>query len=83
MLNLVAGVITFIAFFVILFTKKYPDSLYNIAVMARRYQFRVITYAMFMREPLASCMSFVKHVLRSPNNKCANRHAREIDAQCR
>ena len=50
-LNLVAGVITFIAFFVILFTKKYPDSLYNIAVMARRYQFRVITYAMFMREP--------------------------------
>ena len=50
-LNLVAGVITFIAFFVILFTKKYPDSLFNIAVMCRRYQFRVFTYAMFMREP--------------------------------
>ena len=49
-LNTVANVITFIAFFVILFTKKYPDSLFNITVMTRRYQFRVLTYAWFMRE---------------------------------
>jgi len=49
-LNLVAGVLTFIAFFTILFTKQYPESLFNITAMARRYQFRVITYALFMRE---------------------------------
>jgi hypothetical protein len=49
-LNLVASAITFIAFFIILFTKQYPESLFNLVAMARRYQFRVITYALFMRE---------------------------------
>ena len=34
--------LTFIAFFVILFTKKYPESLFNIVAMTRRYQFRVL-----------------------------------------
>ncbi|HMK10690.1 MAG TPA: DUF4389 domain-containing protein, partial [Acidimicrobiales bacterium] len=49
-LQIIANVITFIAFFTILFTKKYPDSLFNIVAMTRRYQYRVLTYALFMRE---------------------------------
>ncbi len=50
-LTIVANVITFIAFFTILFTKTYPESLFNIVAMTRRYQYRVLTYALFMREP--------------------------------
>jgi Domain of unknown function (DUF4389) len=50
-LTIVANVITLIAFFAILFTRTYPESLYNIVAMTRRYQYRVLTYALFMREP--------------------------------
>jgi Domain of unknown function (DUF4389) len=50
-LTIVANVLTFIAFFAILFTKTYPESLFNIVAMTRRYQYRVLTYALFMREP--------------------------------
>ncbi len=50
-LSLVAQAITFIAFFFILFTKKYPESLFNVVAMTYRYQYRVYSYAAFMREP--------------------------------
>ena len=43
--------LTFIAFFIILFTKEYPESLFNVMVMCERYQYRVMSYAMFLREP--------------------------------
>ena len=50
-LSLVAQAITFIAFFFILFTKKYPESLFNVVTMTYRYQYRVYSYAAFLREP--------------------------------
>jgi hypothetical protein len=49
-LRVLTNVLTFIAFFAILFTKKYPEGLFNLTVMALRYQWRVQTYAVFMRE---------------------------------
>ena len=39
-LQIIANVLTFIAFFAILFTKTYPESLFNIVAMTRRYQYR-------------------------------------------
>ena len=44
-------VITLIAFFTVLFTKKIPDSLFNMIVMSHRYSWRVASYALWMREP--------------------------------
>jgi hypothetical protein len=49
-LMLVSAVITFIAFFSILFTKKYPRSMFDFVVSAYRYQWRVNSYAYFMRQ---------------------------------
>ena len=49
-LSALSGVITFIAFFAILFTKRYPEGLFNVAVMAQRYSWRVVSFALFMRE---------------------------------
>lgn len=49
-LELLAGAVTFIAFFAILFTKKYPDGLFGVATMAYRYSYRVGTFALYMRE---------------------------------
>ena len=49
-LNFLTGVLTFIAFFAILFTKKYPEPMFNLVVMAYRYQWRVNSYVLFMRE---------------------------------
>ena len=49
-LKFFAGVLTFLAFFAILFTKKYPESMFNVVVMAYRYEWRVNSYAWFMRE---------------------------------
>lgn len=50
-LSLIVSVLTFVAFFAILFTKVYPESLFNVTVMCERYQYRVMTYGMFLREP--------------------------------
>ena len=49
-LQFLSGVMTFIAFFSILFTKKYPKGMFSVTVMAYRYQWRVSSYMMFMRE---------------------------------
>ena len=42
--------VTFVAFFAILFTKKYPEGLFRFSVMAQRYNWRVGSFALFMRE---------------------------------
>jgi hypothetical protein len=49
-LNLVLGVITFIAWFAILFTGNYPEGMFHFAVSIHRFQWRAGTYAAFMRE---------------------------------
>ena len=49
-LKMFAGVLTFISFFAILFTKKFPEPMFNIIVMAFRYEWRVNSYAWFLRE---------------------------------
>jgi hypothetical protein len=49
-LQALLGAVTFVAFFAILFTKKYPEGLFKFAVMAERYNWRVTSYALFMRE---------------------------------
>ncbi|HEV8297881.1 MAG TPA: DUF4389 domain-containing protein [Acidimicrobiales bacterium] len=49
-LNAVSGVIWIISFFAVLFTESIPEGLFNLQVMIHRYQARVTTYALFMRE---------------------------------
>lgn len=49
-LEILAGAVTFVAFFAILFTKKYPEGLFKVAVMAYRYGYRVGTFMVYMRE---------------------------------
>jgi len=41
--------VVLISLFTILFTKQIPDGLYNFAVMVLRYQWRVTSYAVFLR----------------------------------
>jgi len=50
-LNIVLNVITFIAWFAILFTGNYPPGLFDVAAGVMRYQWRVGTFYLFMREP--------------------------------
>lgn len=50
-LGLLAGVATFLAFFAIVFTKTYPEGLFKMAVMSMRYNWRVGSYVMYLREP--------------------------------
>jgi hypothetical protein len=50
-LQLASGVLTFIAFFAILFTARIPEGIFNFIVAVHRYQWRVTTYLFFMREP--------------------------------
>ncbi|HEX2058203.1 MAG TPA: DUF4389 domain-containing protein [Actinomycetota bacterium] len=50
-LSVLIGAITFIAFFAILFTKKYPEGLFKFAVMVNRYNWRLWSYVMYVREP--------------------------------
>jgi hypothetical protein len=48
--NAGVGVLTMISFFTILFTEKIPDGIFNFMVMGYRYQWRVASYVLFMRE---------------------------------
>lgn len=49
-LRALSGVLTVISFFAVLFTEKVPEGIYNLQVMALRYQLRVTAYAGFMHE---------------------------------
>jgi len=49
-LRTLRGVLMLIAFFAILFTKKIPRAIFDMAVMTMRYDWRVSTYALWMRE---------------------------------
>jgi hypothetical protein len=49
-LSLVMSVLTFIAFFAILFTKKYPDSLFTFAVGIQRWTYNVYAYVGLLRD---------------------------------
>ena len=50
-LSVLTGAITIVAFFAILFTKKYPEGLFGFAVMAARYNWRMWSYVTYVREP--------------------------------
>lgn len=49
-LQFLQGACTVIAFFAILFTKKYPEGLFKVVVMCTRYQWRAYSYILWMRE---------------------------------
>ena len=49
-LNIALGVVTIIAFFAILFTKKYPEGLFKFAVGVRRWQANVSAYVGLLRD---------------------------------
>jgi hypothetical protein len=49
-LGLAAGVVGFIAFFAILFTKRYPEGLFRFVVGVNRYAQRVVAYASLLRD---------------------------------
>lgn len=50
-LRSVAGVLAFISFFTILFTGSIPDGIYQFQAMHLRYQWRVTSYFLWLREP--------------------------------
>lgn len=50
-LQIVVGVISVIAWFSILFTGEYPESMFDFVVGVMRFQWRASTYYLFMREP--------------------------------
>jgi hypothetical protein len=49
-LSVLSGAITFVAFFAILFTKRYPEGLFKVAAMTWRYNWRVLSYVLYLRE---------------------------------
>jgi hypothetical protein len=49
-LQLVERALSFLSFFLVLFTRKIPESLFNFRVMIYRYQWRVTSFAFFMRD---------------------------------
>ncbi len=50
LLVIVERALSILSFFFVLFTKKIPDPIFNLRVMAYRYQWRVTTFAFFMRD---------------------------------
>lgn len=50
LLGLLRGILQLLSFFTILFTKQIPRSFYDLIVMTLRYQWRITTYMLFMRE---------------------------------
>ena len=51
-LGSVAGLIAFISWFVIVFTGRLPEGLANFQCLVIRYQARVSSYALWLREPI-------------------------------
>ncbi len=49
-LSMVRSVLTFIAFFTVLFTRQIPRSLFDVIAMTFRYEWRATSYALFLRE---------------------------------
>jgi roadblock/LC7 domain-containing protein len=49
-LRVLRSVLLLIAFFAVLFTKRVPESIFNMIVMTRRYAWRVTAFALWMRE---------------------------------
>jgi hypothetical protein len=49
-LSALRGVLTVISLFTVLFTKRIPRSLFDVMAMTHRYQWRVMSYALFMHE---------------------------------
>jgi hypothetical protein len=49
-LQLAFGVVTFIAFFAILFTTRYPEGLFKFAVGVRRWSFNISAYIFLLRD---------------------------------
>lgn len=50
-LEMLTAAVTFVAFFAIVFTKRYPEGLFRFAVMVQRYNWRVMSFALYLREP--------------------------------
>jgi roadblock/LC7 domain-containing protein len=50
LLAIVERALTFISFFFVLFTTRIPDSIFDFRVMIYRYQWRVMSFAFFMRD---------------------------------
>ena len=50
LLALVERALALLSFFLVLFTRRIPDSIFNFRVMTYRYQWRVTTFALFMRD---------------------------------
>jgi hypothetical protein len=50
-LQIVANVVVFVAWFVVLFTGQMPPGMGNFIAGVHRYQWRVLTYVVFLREP--------------------------------
>jgi hypothetical protein len=48
-LQIVRNALTIVAFFTVLFTKEIPEGIFNVIVMTYRYQWRVSTFTVFMR----------------------------------
>ncbi|GGV63696.1 membrane protein [Streptomyces longisporoflavus] len=49
-LSLLRSVLTFIAFFTVLFTRRIPRPLFDAIAMTFRYEWRVASYVLFLRE---------------------------------
>jgi roadblock/LC7 domain-containing protein len=49
-LQIVLGALTIVSFFTILFTKRIPDAIFGFMVLVHRYQWRVYSYLLWMRE---------------------------------
>lgn len=51
LLYVVLEILAIVAFFTVLFTKKIPTGIFGVMAMCHRYQWRVMSFAMFMRNP--------------------------------
>lgn len=49
-LNIAAAAVGFLSWFAILFTGRMPEGFFNFLAMHQRYQWRVMSYVLFMRE---------------------------------
>jgi len=49
-LSMLRGVLTLIAFFTVLFTRRIPRPLFDAIAMTFRYEWRAVSYALFLRE---------------------------------